>query len=86
MKKICVTYHMERVNETAESCVDVPVEQSRLEGLLVHGTDFPDWLEDVDNATATAVYAVWSIVSELACLQGYNKAWVVDVRLAEVTM
>lgn len=81
---LTITYHMDRKNETAESCVDVPVYEDLADNLLVNGCTNPLDLKSCDPADEIAVYVIWTIVSCLAYLQNYESSYVVDIRKAEV--
>lgn len=74
MKKICVTYHMERAGETAETCIELPmIEEFAV--LLELGVDTWDVVVQFKAAIAR-------MVNDLAHMQGYTSGTIQDIRYA----
>lgn len=83
-KTLTVTYHMERPNETAESCIDLPVDDDLVDILIKCGQKEPASMKKVAamNPGELAVWAVWEVVRALAYLQLYTHPTIVDIRVA----
>lgn len=83
-KTLTVTYHMERKNETAESCIDLPVDDVLVDIVLKTGCKEPASMKKVAdmNPGELAVWAVWEVVRALAYLQLYTHPTIVDIRVA----
>ena len=82
MKTLTVTYHMSRDNETAESCVNVPVDDVLVGSVLAIGCNEPSTFAKAANPGELAAWAIWEIVKAFAYLQLYSKPQVVDIRIA----
>ena len=82
MKILTVTYHMSRENETAESCVNVPVDDVLVGSVLAIGCNEPSTFSKAANPGELAAWAIWEIVKAFAYLQLYSKPQVVDIRIA----
>lgn len=66
MKRITITYHMEKRNETAESCITVPATEETIAGLRA----LERW-EDTRAAEA-AHAAVYQLTHWLGVMAGYD--------------
>ena len=66
MKRICVTYHMERGNETAETCIVLPMTEIQAKQLL---EDQNKYSYGIGKS-----HSVRQIIDILASLQGYERA------------
>ena len=82
MKILTVTYHMSRENETAESCVNVPVDDVLVGSVLAIGCNEPSTLAKATNPGELAAWAIWEIVKAFAYLQLYSNPQVIDIRIA----
>lgn len=63
MKHICITYHMERPNEIAETCISLPMLDEVAADILAHCDDSP---------YMASAGAVNTILEQLAEIQGYT--------------
>lgn len=83
-KTLTVTYHMERPKETAETCIDLPVDEVLADILLKTGCKEPASMKKVAdmNPGEMAVWAAWEVVRALAYLQLYTHPTIVDIRIA----
>ena len=82
MKILTVTYHMSRENETAETCVDVPVDDVLVGTLLAIGCNEPSTFAKATNPGELAAWAIWEIVKAFTYLQLYSNPQIVDIRIA----
>lgn len=82
MKILTVTYHMNRENETAESCVNVPVDDVLVGSVLAIGCKEPPTFNKDMNPGEMAVWAIWEIVRAFVYLQLYSNPQVIDIRIA----
>jgi hypothetical protein len=73
---------MSRENETAESCVNVPVDDVLVGSVLAIGCNEPSTFSKAANPGELAAWAIWEIVKAFAYLQLYSKPQVVDIRIA----
>lgn len=69
MKHICITYHMTRKNEVAETCITLPMEAQIAEDILEHQGDS----QYVEQGSFT-ITNIKIILNNLAALQGYGNA------------
>ena len=69
MKHICITYHMTRKNEIAETCITLPVEEHIADDILRHQGDS----QYVRQGSFT-ITNIKIILNNLAELQGYVDA------------
>ena len=65
MKHICITYHMTRKSEIAETCITIPMEDSKADGLLA-------CQEDCQQLREGATLDI--LLRKLSILQGYRYA------------
>lgn len=65
MKHVCITYHMERKNEVAETCITLPMDDSVAAMLL---TNQGDYFQLMEGAPLDV------LLRELSKLQGYTYA------------
>lgn len=65
MKRVCITYHMKRENEVAETCITIPMEDRKAEELLATQEE---WWQLMDGATLDV------LLHKLSILQGYKYA------------
>ena len=63
MKNICITYHMEREHEVAETCITIPMEDRKAEDLLATQGE---WWKLMEGATLDV------LLRKLSILQGYR--------------
>ena len=70
MKSICITYHMTKPNETAETCITLPMEDHVADDLLRHGAD--SWYIERGSCVAPHPGSVAVILMGLAHIQGYE--------------
>lgn len=70
MKHICITYHMTRPHEVAETCTTVALDDAIAEDLLTHqeGSAY------VSGRKRFTHLSIPSLLNTLACLQGYDGA------------
>ena len=69
MKRICITYHMTRKNEIAETCITLPVEEHIAEDILTNQGD-----SQYVRQGYFALINIKIILNNLAELQGYVDA------------
>lgn len=64
MKHVCITYHMTRPGEEAETCITLPMTEENAQDLLANGED-------------SAVYRgnIAGILQRLATIQHYYRAY-----------
>ena len=65
MKKINITYHMEKGSEIAESCIILPMEDIVAEDILKNG-------EDSEHLSMMRNGEVYRLLRSLAAIQGYE--------------
>lgn len=65
MKRICITYQMERKNETAETCIVLPMMEVVADNILK---------EQENSQYIKGLCAVSETLRHLAMMQGYSKA------------
>lgn len=75
MKRITITYHMEKGSETAESCITVPMTDKALEGLRQF---------DRDGVPHYGHASVLELISSLALLAGYDTGTYVGHELSPI--
>ena len=63
MKHVCITYHMKREEEIAETCITIPMEDKKAEALLKNADNY---LSLRDGATLDV------LLEKLSILQGYQ--------------
>lgn len=63
MKRILITYHMHKAGETAESCINLLMEDSIADDLLLR--------EDAASTMTPGHGNVWTILDRVCRLQGY---------------
>lgn len=63
MKHICITYHMRREDETAETCIVLPMEDENADELLA---EQDEWRQLMEGA------ALDVLLRKLSILQGYQ--------------
>lgn len=63
MKNICITYHMKRGNEIAETCITLPMEDKKAAELL---DTQEQWWQLMEGATLDV------LLHKLSRLQGYQ--------------
>lgn len=66
MKRICITYQMEKENEVAETCIVLPMTEIQAEQLFEDQSKF--------SYGIGKSHSVSQIIENLASLQGYEKA------------
>lgn len=64
-KRLCITYHMKRPNEGAETCITLPMTVEIAESILRDGADSP-YLSPICNGD------VYRILACLSNIQGYQ--------------
>lgn len=77
MKNVTVTYHMRSENRprtTAETCIDIPLKDDFAEIIGIP-------MENPNDERAMCL--IKTICDALALLQGYDEAWIVDIRSAK---
>ena len=65
MKKINITYHMEKGSEISESCITLPMEDTVAEDILKNG-------EGSEHLCMMRNGEVYRILRSLATIQGYE--------------
>ena len=65
MRKVNITYHMERGSEIAESCITLPMEDAVAADILKHG-------EDSAHLSMMQNGEVYRLLRSLAAIQGYE--------------
>lgn len=68
MKKLCITYHMEKPGETAETCITLPMLAETAENIM---------------KTQTPTIEIEAVLELLSGLQGYEYAGTVCVEIAK---
>lgn len=63
MTNVCITYHMKREGEIAETCITLPMEDKRATELLATQGD---WWQLMEGAT------LYVLLQKLSILQGYR--------------
>ena len=69
MKRICITYHMTKTNEVAETCVTISVADDVADDILENQGD-----SQYVRQGSFSITAIKTILSNLAELQGYADA------------
>lgn len=69
MKRICITYHMTKENEVAETCITIAMEDTIASDILQHQGD-----SRYVKAHSFSITIVKSLLANLAALQGYTTA------------
>lgn len=69
MKHICITYHMTRKNEIAETCITLPVEKHIADDILLNQGD-----SQYVGQGSFSITNIKIILNNLAELQGYVDA------------
>ena len=69
MKRICITYHMTKANEIAETCITLPMSDDIATSVLAEQGE--SVYIRAYNGTLTAIKI---ILNQLAELQGYSSA------------
>lgn len=69
MKHICITYHMTKVNEIAETCITLPMADDIAASILTQQGE-----SAYVRAGCFTVTPVKIVLDQLAELQGYNSA------------
>lgn len=69
MKRICITYHMTKEHEVAETCITLSMEDSIANDILQHQGD-----SRYIKANSFSLTIVKSLLVNLAALQGYGTA------------
>ena len=70
MKHVCITYHMTRPNEVAETCVTIALDDAIADDLLRH-QERSAYVQDHKRFTRLSIPA---LLNQLAALQGYGTA------------
>lgn len=70
MKHVCITYHMTRPNEVAETCVTIALDDAIADDLLAH-QERSAYVQGHKRFTRLSIPA---LLSQLAALQGYDTA------------
>lgn len=70
MKHVCITYHMTKPNEVAETCITLPLDNSIADDLLAHqgGSAY------VQGHKRFTRLSIPALLNQLAVLQGYDTA------------
>jgi len=69
MKHICITYHMTKANEVAETCITLPMSEGIAASILTQQGESAYVRADSHTVTPVKI-----ILNQLAELQGYNTA------------
>lgn len=70
MKKVCITYHMTRPGEVAETCITLPLDDAIADDLLTH-QESSAYVQGHKRFTRLSIPA---LLSQLAALQDYDTA------------
>lgn len=70
MKHVCITYHMTRPHEVAETCITVALEDSIAKDLLKNQEN-SDYVRTRSRFTLQPLPV---LLNQLAALQGYDRA------------
>ena len=70
MKHICITYHMTKPNEVAETCTTIALDDPIADDLLQHQATSA-YVQGHKRFTRLSIPA---LLSQLAALQGYDRA------------
>lgn len=70
MKNVCITYHMAKADEIAETCITVALEDSIAKDLLKNQEDSVYALAPKSHTR----FSLPALLSQLAFAQGYNNA------------
>lgn len=69
MKHLCITYHMSKPGEIAETCITLPMEDYAAGEIM----EFQDEIQSMKQNTMS-VAALEKLLQSMARLQGYEKA------------
>ena len=75
MTNVCITYHMKREHEIAETCITLPMEDGKATGLLATQGE---WWQLMDGATLDV------LLRKLSIMQGYKYAGFCTAELARI--
>lgn len=70
MKHVCITYHMTRLGEVAETCLTLPLDDAIADDLLAH----QERSAYVQGSERFSRLSIPSLLHQLAALQGYDSA------------
>lgn len=70
MKHVCITYHMTRPNEVAETCITLPLDDAIADDLLAH----QECSAYVQGRERFSRLSIPGLLHQLAALQGYDTA------------
>ena len=70
MKHVCITYHMTRPNEVAETCATIALDDAIADDLLRH----QDRSAYVQGSERFSRLSIPGLLHQLAALQGYDTA------------
>ena len=70
MKKVCITYHMTRPNEVAETCATIALDDAIADDLLTH----QERSAYVQGSERFSRLSIPALLNQLAALQGYDRA------------
>lgn len=70
MKHVCITYHMTKPNEVAETCTTIALDDPIAFDLLLH-QETSAYVQGTKRFTRLSVPA---LLNQLAALQGYDRA------------
>lgn len=70
MKHVCITYHMNRPGEVAETCIALPLDDAIADDLLAH-QERSAYVQGHKRFTRLSIPA---LLNQLAALQGYDRA------------
>lgn len=70
MKHVCITYHMNRPGEVAETCITLPLDDAIADDLLAH-QESSAYVQGHKRFTRLSIPA---LLSQLTALQGYDTA------------
>lgn len=69
MKHLCITYHMETLNEIAESCITIPIKAEIAADIMEHQEE-----SRYVRQGSISMTPIKAILNQLAELQGYQSA------------
>lgn len=75
MTNVCITYHMKREREIAETCITLPMEDSKATELLATQDE---WWQLMEGATLDV------LLRKLSIMQGYKYAGFCTAELAQI--
>ncbi len=76
MKRVCITYHMSKPGEIAETCIALPMEDTVAEDLLEVGSE--SYYLQFTKSAHSRKGLVRRILSQVSTLQGYAFEEAVD--------